>query len=186
MFICYNLSCLKTAERGCWAVSEVLTEVFFFLFLLPTLSLADVNVRVSSLTLLGAIISAQAPLPEVQLLLQQPSSSGLSSSGSASPGRLGCCEQWGKAAPWAGQSPQGSPAGQPCWLLRLCVSLVVLPREDPCPDAAAAAFPSVCSVYEPCPLRLEALQVGVLGGLAHTQLPPSLLGSLGSLLAQGG
>ncbi|XP_021388678.3 HEAT repeat-containing protein 6 [Lonchura striata] len=124
----------------------------------PYISHKDVNVRVSSLTLLGAMVSAQAPLPEVQLLLQQPSSSGLSSSGSASPGRPGCCEQWGKAAPWAGQSPQGSPAGrapgEPCWLLRLCVSLVVLPREDPCPDG-----PSVCSVYEPCPLRLEALQV---------------------------
>lgn len=35
MFICYNLSCLKTAERGCWAVSEVLTEVFFFPFPSP-------------------------------------------------------------------------------------------------------------------------------------------------------
>ncbi|XP_050837858.1 HEAT repeat-containing protein 6 isoform X2 [Serinus canaria] len=124
----------------------------------PYISHKDVNVRVSSLTLLGAIISVQAPLPEVQLLLQQPSSSGLSGSGSATPGR----EQWRKAVPWAGESPQGSPAGcappEPCWLLRLCVSLIVLPREDSCSDSDTA-FPALGSVYEPCPLRLEALQV---------------------------
>ncbi|XP_059721802.1 HEAT repeat-containing protein 6 isoform X1 [Haemorhous mexicanus] len=143
----------------------------------PYISHKDVNVRVSSLTLLGAIVSVQAPLPEVQLLLQQPSSSGLS--GSATPAR----EQWRKAVPWAGESPQGSPAGceqgrkavpwagespqgspagcappEPCWLLRLCVSLIVLPREDSCSDSDAA-FPALGSVYEPCPLRLEALQV---------------------------
>ncbi|XP_038013993.1 HEAT repeat-containing protein 6 isoform X2 [Motacilla alba alba] len=123
----------------------------------PYISHKDVNVRVSSLTLLGAIISVQAPLPEVQLLLQQPSSSGLSSSGSATPGR----EQRRRAVPWAGESPQDSPAGcappEPCWLLHLCVSLIVLPREDSCSDSDS--FPSLGSVYEPCPLRLEALQV---------------------------
>uniref|UniRef100_A0A8C9NAI5 HEAT repeat-containing protein 6 n=1 Tax=Serinus canaria TaxID=9135 RepID=A0A8C9NAI5_SERCA len=145
----------------------------------PYISHKDVNVRVSSLTLLGAIISVQAPLPEVQLLLQQPSSSGLSGSGSATPGREqwrkavpwagespqgspAGCEQWRKAVPWAGESPQGSPAGcappEPCWLLRLCVSLIVLPREDSCSDSDTA-FPALGSVYEPCPLRLEALQV---------------------------
>ncbi|RLV90324.1 hypothetical protein DV515_00014482 [Chloebia gouldiae] len=117
----------------------------------PYISHKDVNVRVSSLTLLGAMVSAQAPLAEVQLLLQQPSSSGLS----------GSCEPRRTAAGWAGQSPQGGAAGcapgQPCWLLRLCVSLVVLPREDPCSDGAA--LPSLCGAYEPCPLRLEALQV---------------------------
>lgn len=142
----------------------------FLLSLPPPLSLADVNVRVSSLTLLGAIVSVQAPLPEVQLLLQQPSSSGLSSSGSATPGR----EQWRRAVPWAGESPQGSPAGrappEPCWLLCLCVSLVILPREDSCSDSDAS-FPSLGSVYEPCPLRLEALQVG--GQLLlHPAAPP--------------
>ncbi|NXT14556.1 HEAT6 protein, partial [Prunella fulvescens] len=127
----------------------------------PYISHKDVNVRVSSLTLLGAIISVQAPLPEVQLLLQQPSCSGLSGSGSATPGRP---EPWRRAVPWAGQGPEGSPAGcapaQPCWLLRLCVSLSVLPREEPCPDSDSdAAFPCLGSLYEPCPLRLEALQV---------------------------
>ncbi|NXO69568.1 HEAT6 protein, partial [Phainopepla nitens] len=127
----------------------------------PYISHKDVNVRVSSLTLLGAMVSVQAPLPEVQLLLQQPSSSGLSGSGSASPGRPGCCEPWRRALPRAGEgSPAGSGPAEPCWLLRLCVSLVVLPREDSCSsDSAAAAFPALGSVYEPCPLRLEALQV---------------------------
>ncbi|NWZ72611.1 HEAT6 protein, partial [Acrocephalus arundinaceus] len=128
----------------------------------PYISHKDVNVRVSSLTLLGAIVSVQAPLPEVQLLLQQPNSSGLSSSGSATPGRFSSCEQWRKALPWAGESPLESPAGcappEPCWLLRLCVSIIILPREDPCSDSDAT-FPSLSSVYEPCPLRLEALQV---------------------------
>ncbi|NWY70892.1 HEAT6 protein, partial [Erithacus rubecula] len=123
----------------------------------PYISHKDVNVRVSSLTLLGAIVSVQAPLPEVQLLLQQPSSSGLNSSGSTTPRRFSCCEQWRKALPWAGQNPLDSPA-EPCWLLHLCVSIIILPREDPCSDSDAA-FPSLGSVYEPCPLRLEALQV---------------------------
>ncbi|XP_039938080.1 HEAT repeat-containing protein 6 isoform X1 [Hirundo rustica] len=123
----------------------------------PYISHKDVNVRVSSLTLLGAIVSVQAPLPEVQLLLQQPSSSGPSSSGSATPRRFLSCERWGRALPWAGESPLDSPA-EPCWLLRLCVSIIVLPREDSCSDSDASV-PSLCSVYEPCPLRLEALQV---------------------------
>ncbi|NXO29350.1 HEAT6 protein, partial [Cisticola juncidis] len=127
----------------------------------PYISHKDVNVRVSSLTLLGAIVSVQAPLPEVQLLLQQPSSSGLSSSGSATPGRLLPCEQGSRALPGAGAGPGDSPAGavpaEPCWLLRLCVGTVVLPREDPCPDSAA--LPSLPGAFEPCPLRLEALQV---------------------------
>ncbi|NXI36982.1 HEAT6 protein, partial [Galbula dea] len=127
----------------------------------PYISHKDVNVRVSSLTLLGAIVSVQAPLPEVQLLLQQPSSSGLGNSGSATPHRSNPSEQWRKAAPSEGQPPDnplGCPSSDPCWLLRLCVSLVVLPREDSCSDSDAN-FPSLAGVYEPCPLRLEALQV---------------------------
>ncbi|NXN34727.1 HEAT6 protein, partial [Rhinoptilus africanus] len=121
----------------------------------------DVNVRVSSLTLLGAIVSVQAPLPEVQLLLQQPSSSGLNNSGSATPHRCNSSEQWRKALPSAGEPPD-NPAertsSEPCWLLHLCVSIIVLPREDSCSDSDAN-FPSFSSVYEPCPLRLESLQV---------------------------
>uniref|UniRef100_A0A8C3GXF3 HEAT repeat containing 6 n=1 Tax=Corvus moneduloides TaxID=1196302 RepID=A0A8C3GXF3_CORMO len=145
----------------------------------PYISHKDVNVRVSSLTLLGAIVSVQAPLPEVQLLLQQPSSSGLSSSGSATPRRFVSSEQCRRALPW--ESPLDSPAGcaapEPCWLLRLCVSIIVLPREDSCSDSDAN-FPSLSSVYEPCPLRLESLQgdqqilcVTLLLGLNHSENP---------------
>ncbi|XP_074016722.1 HEAT repeat-containing protein 6 [Numenius arquata] len=126
----------------------------------PYISHKDVNVRVSSLTLLGAIVSVQAPLPEVQLLLQQPSSSGLNNSGSATPHRLNS-EQWRKALPSEGEPPDhpaGCTTSEPCWLLRLCVSIIVLPREDSCSDSDAN-FPAFSSVYEPCPLRLESLQV---------------------------
>ncbi|KAM9615161.1 HEAT repeat-containing protein 6 isoform 2-T2 [Morphnus guianensis] len=127
----------------------------------PYICHKDVNVRVSSLTLLGAIVSVQAPLPEVQLLLQQPSSSGLNNSGSATPHRFNSSEQWRKALPSEGEppdNPAGCTSSEPCWLLRLCVSIIVLPREDSCSDSDAN-FPSFSSVYEPCPLRLESLQV---------------------------
>ncbi|NWR89796.1 HEAT6 protein, partial [Furnarius figulus] len=124
----------------------------------PYICHKDVNVRVSSLTLLGAIVSVQAPLPEVQLLLQQPSSSGLNNSGSTTPRRFNSSEQWRKALPSEGE-PLENPAGcEPCWLLHLCVSIIILPREDSCSDSDTN-FPSLSSVYEPCPLRLEALQV---------------------------
>ncbi|NWR78086.1 HEAT6 protein, partial [Centropus unirufus] len=121
----------------------------------------DVNVRVSSLTLLGAIVSVQAPLPEVQLLLQQPSSSGQNNSGSTTPHRSHSSEQWRKALPSEGEppnNPSGCTSSEPCWLLRLCVSIIVMPREDSCSDSDAN-FSSFSSIYEPCPLRLEALQV---------------------------
>ncbi|XP_009068831.1 PREDICTED: HEAT repeat-containing protein 6, partial [Acanthisitta chloris] len=125
----------------------------------PYICHKDVNVRVSSLTLLGAIVSVQAPLPEVQLLLQQPNSSGRSSSGSTSPRRCAPSELWRRALPPSeGGCAAGCASPEPCWLLRLCVSIVVLPREDSCSDSDAN-FPSLSSVYEPCPLRLESLQV---------------------------
>ncbi|NWZ48941.1 HEAT6 protein, partial [Haliaeetus albicilla] len=127
----------------------------------PYICHKDVNVRVSSLTLLGAIVSVQAPLPEVQLLLQQPSSSGLNNSGSATPHRFNSSEQWRKALSSEGEppdNPAGCTSSEPCWLLRLCVSIIVLPREDSYSDSDAN-FPSFSSVYEPCPLRLESLQV---------------------------
>ncbi|XP_009467449.1 PREDICTED: HEAT repeat-containing protein 6 [Nipponia nippon] len=127
----------------------------------PYICHKDVNVRVSSLTLLGAIVSVQAPLPEVQLLLQQPSSSGLNNSGSATPHRFNSSEPWRKALPSEGEppdNPAGCTSSEPCWLLRLCVSIIVLPREGSCSDSDAN-FPSFSSVYEPCPLRLESLQV---------------------------
>ncbi|XP_054448961.1 HEAT repeat-containing protein 6 [Pteronotus mesoamericanus] len=129
----------------------------------PYIRHKDVNVRVSSLTLLGAIVSTHAPLPEVQLLLQQPCSSGLSNSNPATP-HLSHPDWWKKApsGPFLEEASAGSPKGpsEPCWLIRLCISTVVLPREDSCAgvDAGCAAG----GAYVPSPMRLEALQV-----LAH-------------------
>ncbi|NWU95146.1 HEAT6 protein, partial [Upupa epops] len=146
----------------------------------PYISHKDVNVRVSSLTLLGAIVSVQAPLPEVQLLLQQPSSSGPGNSGSATPRRCNSAEQWRRALPSGGENPAGCTAAEPCWLLRLCVSIIVLPREDSCSDSDAA-FPSVSSVYEPCPLRLESLQVLALLVKGYFSLAQSYFLELGEV-----
>uniref|UniRef100_A0A8C2UA23 HEAT repeat-containing protein 6 n=1 Tax=Coturnix japonica TaxID=93934 RepID=A0A8C2UA23_COTJA len=148
----------------------------------PYICHKDVNVRVSSLTLLGAIVSAQAPLPEVQLLLQQPSSSGLNNSGSATPHRFNFSEQWRKALPLEGESPE-NPSGclppEPCWLIRLCISVIVLPREDSCSDNDAN-FPSG-SVYEPSPVRLESLQVLALLVKGYFSMAQSYLLELGEV-----
>ncbi|XP_023646732.2 HEAT repeat-containing protein 6 [Paramormyrops kingsleyae] len=136
----------------------------------PYIRHRDVNVRVSCLTLLGAVVSAQAPLPEVQLLLQQPAGSGGitgtlggTSSGGATPQEQ---QQSWRRGPAKDYPPPPAPAeadttpGAQCWLLQLCVSLVVQPREDPYSDSDAASAPS--GTMEPPPVRLEALQV-----LAH-------------------
>ncbi|XP_059004351.1 HEAT repeat-containing protein 6 isoform X2 [Mustela lutreola] len=129
----------------------------------PYIRHKDVNVRVSSFTLLGAIVSTHAPLPEVQLLLQQPCSSGLSSSNSVTPHLS--TPDWCKKAPsgpFLEEASVSSPKGssEPCWLIRLCISTVVLPKEDSCSGSDAGSAGG--STYEPSPMRLEALQV-----LAH-------------------
>ncbi|KAJ8386247.1 hypothetical protein AAFF_G00175670 [Aldrovandia affinis] len=93
----------------------------------------DVNVRVSSLTLLGAVLSAQAPLPE----LEDP------------PGR--------DEGPPEGYA--AGPPGEPCWLLQLCVSLVTQPREEPYSDSDKGTASSSSGSLEPSPVRLESLQV---------------------------
>ncbi|KAF7697323.1 hypothetical protein HF521_005741 [Silurus meridionalis] len=72
----------------------------------PYIRHRDVNVRVSSLTLLGAMISCQAPLPEVQLLLKLPSPGGRERDANTSPDT----RETEKA---------------PCWLLQVCVALVL-------------------------------------------------------------
>lgn len=127
----------------------------------PAFLWTDVNVRVSSLTLLGAIVSTQAPLPEVQLLLQQPCSSGLSSSSSATP-HLSTPDSWKAfpAGPSLEEASLSSPKGssEPCWLIRLCISTVVLPKEESCSGSDTGS--TLGSTYEPSPMRLEALQVG--------------------------
>ncbi|XP_023558933.1 HEAT repeat-containing protein 6 isoform X2 [Octodon degus] len=129
----------------------------------PYIRHKDVNVRVSSLTLLGAIVSTHAPLPEVQLLLQQPCSSGLSSSNSATP-HLSTPDWWKRApaGPSLEESALSSPKGssEPCWLIQLCISTLVLPKEDSCSGSDTGLVAG--STYEPSPMRLEALQV-----LAH-------------------
>lgn len=128
---------------------------------------SDVNVRVSSLTLFGALVSTQAPLPEIHLLLQQPgSTSSLSTPGISTPQELS--QNWrqpvrkeeeASASPGAGV--EGAAEGQ-CWLLQLCVALITQPREEPCSDSDAGG--SGAAPLEPSPVRLEALQVRLLLG----------------------
>ncbi|XP_077051103.1 HEAT repeat-containing protein 6 isoform X2 [Siphateles boraxobius] len=125
----------------------------------PYIRHRDVNVRVSCLTLFGALVSTQAPLPEIQLLLQQPgSTSALNTPGVRTPQELS--HNWrrpGTSSP--GGAVEGGPEG-PCWLSQLCVSLVTQPREEPYSDSDAGG--SSGASLEPSPVRLEALQV-----LAH-------------------
>ncbi|XP_041438906.1 HEAT repeat-containing protein 6 isoform X1 [Xenopus laevis] len=122
----------------------------------PYIRNKDVNVRVSSLTLLGAIVSAQVSLPEVQLLLQQPLYSLSQNSGSATPSDP---ESNRKESMLEGGKKNGlhSEHSQSCWLIRLCITLVVEPREDSYSDSEPSSTPAV--MYEPSPVRLEALQV---------------------------
>nr|XP_011717085.1 HEAT repeat-containing protein 6 [Macaca nemestrina] len=151
----------------------------------PYIRHKDVNVRVSSLTLLGAIVSTHAPLPEVQLLLQQPCSSGLSNSNSATP-HLSPPDWWKKApaGPSLEERSVSSPKGssEPCWLIRLCISIVVLPKEDSCSgsDAGSAAG----SAYEPSPMRLEALQVLALLARGYFSMAQAYLMELGEVICK--
>nr|XP_012300938.1 HEAT repeat-containing protein 6 isoform X1 [Aotus nancymaae] len=151
----------------------------------PYIRHKDVNVRVSSLTLLGAIVSTHAPLPEVQLLLQQPCSSGLSNSNSATP-HLSPPDWWKKvpAGPSLEETSVSSPKGssEPCWLIRLCISTVILPKEDSCSgsDAGSAAG----STYEPSPMRLEALQVLALLARGYFSMTQVYLMELGEVICK--
>ncbi|TRY57314.1 hypothetical protein DNTS_008900 [Danionella cerebrum] len=135
----------------------------------------DVTVRVSSLTLFGALVSAQAPLPEVHLLLQQPvSQSNLGTPGICTPQEASqswrspgpgiktppnAPQTWRRTACRGEETPEGVSEG-PCWLLQLCMSLVTQPREETHSDSDAGGSSS--ALLEPSPVRLEALQV-----LAH-------------------
>uniref|UniRef100_A0A671WQA3 HEAT repeat-containing protein 6 n=1 Tax=Sparus aurata TaxID=8175 RepID=A0A671WQA3_SPAAU len=124
-----------------------------------------VNVRVSVLTLYGALVTTQAPLPEVQLLLQQPE--GSSSGGSFTPkdSALSWRQRDGVSSPSRTPltpSPRGprtpaEEASSPPWLLQLCVSLVTQPREDQSDSDGAGTGGGLA--LEPSPVRLEALQV---------------------------
>ncbi|XP_063152876.1 HEAT repeat-containing protein 6 isoform X2 [Candoia aspera] len=148
----------------------------------PYIKHKDVNVRVSSLTLLGSIVSAQAPLPEVRLLLQQTGSSGMSDGTSILLLRPSAPEWRREPTLVSGEPPQGlekAPA-EPCWLLRLCISLAVLPREDCYSDSDTSCLSTV-STYEPSPVRLEALQVLALLVKGYFTLCQSYLLELGEV-----
>ena len=131
---------------------------------------ADVNVRVSVLTLYGALVTTQAPLPEVQLLLRQPENGGVNS-GSFTPqdSSLSWRHRNGAASPRGQQgsssnSPQlpRTPAeegGPPLWLLQLCVSLVTQPRDEHSDSDGGGGGGGGGGALEPPPVRLEALQV---------------------------
>ncbi|KAF3706531.1 HEAT repeat-containing protein 6 [Channa argus] len=134
----------------------------------------DVNVRVSVLTLYGALVTTQAPLSEVQLLLQQPESSS-NSTGSFTPqdSSLSWRQKDGVSSPCRTpvthsqrsshtQSPPvphtpGEGDSAPPWLLQLCVTLVTQPREDQSDSEGAGTGSG--TALEPSPVRLEALQV---------------------------
>lgn len=135
----------------------------------------DVNVRVSVLTLYGALVTTQAPLPEVQLLLRQPEGSSSGSTGSFTPqdSALSWRQRDGVSSPSRTpvtpsqrssrtHSPRvphtpGEEDSTPPWLLQLCVSLVTQPREDQSDSEGAGTGGG--AALEPSPVRLEALQV---------------------------
>ncbi|XP_068457508.1 HEAT repeat-containing protein 6 [Clinocottus analis] len=133
----------------------------------------DVNVRVSVLTLYGALVTTQAPLPEVQLLLRQPEASN-SSTGSFTLQEpvLSWRQRDGESTPPTPVKPSlrssqtHSPHGlrtpeevdsAPPWLLQLCVLLVTQPREDQSDSEGVGTTGG--AALEPSPVRLEALQV---------------------------
>ncbi|XP_044286249.1 HEAT repeat-containing protein 6 isoform X2 [Varanus komodoensis] len=148
----------------------------------PYIRHKDVNVRVSSLTLLGAIVSAQAPLPEVRLLLQEPSSSGLSNSGLATP-RCSNAPEWCRETLLASEESLSiveNSSADPCWLLFFCISLAVLPRED-CYSDSDAGCVLTANPFEPSPVRLEALQVLALLVKGYFSVSQSYLLELGEV-----
>ncbi|KAL6098627.1 heatr6 [Pungitius sinensis] len=140
----------------------------------------DVNVRVSVLTLYGALVTTQAPLPEVQLLLQQPEGSiSTSSSSSGSFTQQDAALSWRQRdgvstpptpvkpslrssrthSPQVVRTPEEADSSAPPWLLQLCLSLVTQPREDQSDSEGAGSGGGGSAALEPSPVRLEALQV---------------------------
>lgn len=141
-------------------------------FNISSLCLSDVNVRVSVLTLYGALVTTRAPLPEIQLLLRQPESAGAGSftpqdsvlswrqrDGEATPPTPVNPPQRGSQAhsPHALRTPEELDSAPP-WLLQLCMSLVTQPRDDQS-DGEGAGAAGGSAALEPSPVRLEALQV---------------------------
>uniref|UniRef100_S4R4P8 HEAT repeat-containing protein 6 n=1 Tax=Petromyzon marinus TaxID=7757 RepID=S4R4P8_PETMA len=116
----------------------------------------DVNVRVACLTLLGAVLTAQAPLTEVHLLLTQPISASPASSGTSTPGALPRRSFDQKNSAPSSPAPKGPPKAEDgedgCWLVSFC-STLILGREMEGRGLPEPTF------SEPLPVRLEALQV---------------------------
>ncbi|XP_055797368.1 HEAT repeat-containing protein 6 isoform X2 [Salvelinus fontinalis] len=116
----------------------------------PYLRHRDVNVRVSVLTLYGALVSTQAPLSEIQLLLTHTSQETV----------LSWRQRGGFSSPSHKYHTPGEEEPGVPWLLQLCVSLVTQPRDDQSDSEGPGG--GGATALEPSPVRLEALQV-----LAH-------------------
>uniref|UniRef100_A0A1A8FTX3 HEAT repeat-containing protein 6 n=1 Tax=Nothobranchius korthausae TaxID=1143690 RepID=A0A1A8FTX3_9TELE len=158
----------------------------------------DATVRVSVLTLYGALVTTQAPLPEVQLLLQQPEESGCSfpgsftpqdsslswrqRSGAASPARTPAASSQRSSCTQSPRLPQtpGEGESSPPWLLKLCVLLVTQPRENQSDSEGAGGG----SVLEPPPVRLAALQVLSYLVRGYFSLTQSSMGDIGQVSAR--
>ncbi|XP_068600420.1 HEAT repeat-containing protein 6 [Brachionichthys hirsutus] len=134
----------------------------------PLVRHRDVNVRVAVLTLYGALVMTQAPLPEIQLLLQQPEgSSGAESPLSWRKRDLGTSPSGTPLAPSQKASCTNSPCAPPTpgeqevrsvpWLIRFCVSLVTHPGEDQSDGEGRGAGGG--AALEHASVRVEALQV---------------------------
>uniref|UniRef100_A0A3Q2YTK1 HEAT repeat-containing protein 6 n=1 Tax=Hippocampus comes TaxID=109280 RepID=A0A3Q2YTK1_HIPCM len=133
----------------------------------------DTNVRVSALTLYGALVTTQAPLPEVQLLLQQPEGSSASGGGGSFTPQDSRALSWRQPgdtpSPRAPRTPKEAEGGPP-WLLTLCAALVTQPRDEHSDSEGVGGL-----ALEPSPVRLEALQdkmqlmcITVLLGLTYS------------------
>ncbi|XP_057676018.1 HEAT repeat-containing protein 6 [Corythoichthys intestinalis] len=140
----------------------------------------DANVRVSALTLYGALVTTQAPLPEVQLLLQQPESG--TGGGSFTPQQfrtLSWRQRGDTPSPRTPRTPREAE-GQPPWLLTLCASLVTQPRDEPSDSEGGGGGLTL----EPSPVRLEALQVISLLVRGYISLTQACLCEIGQLSAR--
>lgn len=160
------------ASQRCVFLSHAQKQFRTFVTFNTTILSLDVNVRVSVLTLYGALVTTQAPLPEVQLLLQQPEGSSTGSftpqdstlswrqrDGVSSPSRTPVTHSQHSShthSPHVFRTPGENESSSP-WLLQLCVSLVIQPREEQS-DSEGAGTGGVVAL-EPSPVRLEALQV---------------------------
>uniref|UniRef100_A0A8C5DBD4 HEAT repeat-containing protein 6 n=1 Tax=Gouania willdenowi TaxID=441366 RepID=A0A8C5DBD4_GOUWI len=134
----------------------------------------DGTVRVSVLNLYGAMVTTRAPLPEVQLLLQQPEGSGGSGTASFTPqsSTVSWRQREGASSPshtpvphspLAPHTPVEGTCGPP-WLLQLCSSLVTQPREE---QAVRLAALQVRAAESPTTDKTQLMCITVLLGLTY-------------------